>query len=266
MKTLISLLFITQITFNFSQENQPSVLQYTLHSTIFHNAREFCVSIPKDFKATDTLPVVYLFDAQWDEFYAFTHTTINYLTEIKHFPKCILVGIKSVNRQYELTPSPVNEDWKMPELGGAKQLEDHLKTEIIPFIDSLFHPSAYRIAIGHSLGGTFIINSLVDSPELFNACITASPNLQLDEEEITLKIKRNMESISQTDKFVFTAAGNEGQPDEMFLPYVKRLDAVFRKKRSKTFHWHFKIYEGMNHATIPLETIYQGLLLLAQEM
>ena len=71
------------------------------------------------------------------------------------------IGINNKKRQYELTPAPVNDDWKVPSLGGAKFLEDHLMNEVIPFLEEKYHAEKLRIGLGHSLGGTFVLNSFV---------------------------------------------------------------------------------------------------------
>ncbi|WP_341908049.1 alpha/beta hydrolase-fold protein [Fluviicola taffensis] len=260
--TLLTILLFP--VFLFSQTQNNATKEYTINSSVFHAEREICVFVPHLNQPTDSLPVIYLFDAQWEEFYAFTNATLGYLIAINRFPACILVGIKSVDRQFELTPPPVNDDWKMPELGGSNLLEAHLLREVFPLIDSIYNPSPYRLAIGHSLGGTFILNSLVDCPELFHDYLAMSPNLQLDEGELVLKINRNLKEISQLDKSVFISIGSEGEIDDLFRPFVEKLNESMQKLEQPTFQWHFELSEKMDHATIPLSSIYRGLLHLSE--
>lgn len=249
---------------NLKAQHQNDVT-HKINSEYFKEQREIKVHLPKKNDTTERLPVIYVFDAQWSPYFKLTTSIIDYLIEIKELPKSIVVGINSNNRQYELTPEPVNEDWKMPSLGGAKFLENHLTHEVIPMIDSLYHPASFKTAIGHSLGGTFILNSIVDNPKLFNAYIAISPNLQIDDEEIILKIQKNIEKIKKLNKFVFTTIGNKGKPDVDFLPPVKKLDALVRDHNSETFSWQFSVYDGFTHATIPTESIHRGLLKLSKK-
>ena len=244
---------------------QPKSLNYTIDSKVFGTKRAIKVFLPNNFQPTDSLPVIYLFDAQWDQFYHLTSATIDYLMAIRQLPKCILVGIKSVKRQYELTPAPVNDDWKIPSLGGAKKLQNHLANEVFPLIESLYHPVSFRIAIGHSLGGTFILNSIVDAPKLFNSYIAISPNLQIDDEEIILKFQRNLDQIVKTKKYIFTTNGTEGNVDAMFLRYNQKLDTLLRNRSNTSFEWFFTSYQNLDHATIPLRSMYNGLIKLSKK-
>lgn len=262
MKYLFLTLLLIYSSFAFAQ---PKSITHSLDSKVFGATREVKVFLPHNFKSTESLPVIYLFDAQWDQFYNLTTTTIDYLIAIRQFPKCILVGVKSAKRQYELTPAPVNEDWKVPSLGGASFLQNHLTKEVMPLIDSLYHPVPFRIAIGHSLGGTFILNSIVDAPQLFNAYIAVSPNLQIDDEEIILKFQRNLDKIRHTKKYVFTTNGTDGNVDAMFLKYNQKLDTLLKKHTNTSFQWFFSAHQGFDHATIPLASMYQGLLKLSEK-
>ncbi|MBG6129017.1 putative alpha/beta superfamily hydrolase [Aquimarina sp. EL_43] len=259
MRQLLYILFCVGFVLTIKAQETNDVI-HKIDSEYFKEQREIKVHLPKKVDTTERLPVIYVFDAQWSPFFKLTTSIIDYLIEIKELPKSIVVGVNSNKRQYELTPEPVNEDWKIPSLGGAKFLENHLTHEVIPMIDRLYHPAPFRTAIGHSLGGTFVLNSIVDNPKLFNAYIAISPNLQIDDEEIVLKIQRNIDKIKKLNKFVFTTIGNKGKPDIDFLPSVKKLDALLQDHNSKTFSWQFSVYDGFTHATIPTESIHRGIL------
>lgn len=261
-------LFFISSLFIFAQLNaQESKNEtHTLSSKHFKEERKITVHIPKDWDQKEKLPTIYVFDAQWDTYYNLVTSVVDYLTAVREFPKCIIVGVHSDKRQFELTPEPVNEDWKVPNLGGAKYLEDHLKDDIIPFINQKYNASSRRIGLGHSLGGTFVLNSLIDSPDLFTSYIAISPNLQIDDEEITLKIQRNLSNIKDQQKTIYTTIGNEGDVDQMFLPYVQKLDSIITSHRPLQLKWDFEVYDGFNHATSPLESIHNALLIIKKTL
>lgn len=73
-------------------------------------------------------------------------------------------------------------------LGGADTLITHLKEEVLPEINKRYSTNNYNIAIGHSLGTTFAIYSLIHAPEIFQAVIAISPNLYYDHEQILNEI------------------------------------------------------------------------------
>ncbi len=254
----LAVLFLGISQLTFSQIQRDSL--HKLQSKSFNDLREIKVHLPKDMKKDERLPVVFVFDAQWDPYYKLITSTVDYLTEIKEFPRSIVVGINNKKRQYELTPAPVNEDWKVPNLGGAKLLENHLMNEVIPFLKKEYNSGDYRIGLGHSLGGTFVLNSLVDNSSLFDAYIAISPNLQLDDEEITLKIQRNLSALTNKKAFFYVTMGTEGGTDTQFLPPIKKLDAVMKAYKNSNFKWNFAILEGYHHGTTPLTSIQAALL------
>ena len=248
---------------NYSQTQRDTILE--IPSESFNTTRKIQVHLPKKFKDTESLPVIFVFDAQWQPYFKLVTATIDYLIETRELPRSIVVGINNEKRQYELTPAPVNEDWKVPNLGGAAFLENHLINEVIPVLNNKYHAENFRIGIGHSLGGTFVLNSLVDQPDLFNAYIAISPNLELDDEEIILKIGRNLSKIKDSNTFIFTTIGTDGNPDTQFLPPVKKLDSIVQPHNGTHFNWNFSIYKGYNHATTPLASIQSALLKLSEK-
>lgn len=264
MRHLLLIFYLGINSILFSQTARDTT--YTIQSKAFNDQREFLVHLPKKMKFNERLPVIFVFDAQWDTYYDLVVSSVDYLIDVKAFPRSIVIGIKNKKRQYELTPAPVNEDWKVPSLGGAKFLENHLLNEVIPFLKKEYDIENFRIGLGHSLGGTFVLNSLVDNTNLFNAYIAISPNLQLDDEEITLKIKQNISSIKNTNKFFYVTMGTSGNPETMFLPYVKKLDSIIKPyNNDNNFNWVFKILENYNHATTPLKSIQSSLLSLGEK-
>jgi hypothetical protein len=264
MRHLLLILFCLGWGLKINAQN-PKDIHHQITSDYFKEQRKIQVHLPAKYHKAERLPVIYVFDAQWSPYFKLTTSIIDYLIEIREFPRSIVVGIHSEKRQYELTPEPVNDDWKVPNLGGAKLLENHLVKEVIPLLKREYNTESFRIGIGHSLGGTFVLNSLADRPTLFNAYVAISPNLQIDDEEITLKIQRNLSKIKRLNKFVYTTIGTAGNPDAMFLPYVKKLDTIIRRHPSANFNWNFSIYPGFNHATSPIESIHKALLQLSKK-
>lgn len=260
------LVLIFCLGFGWHGYNQTSTdIEHTIKSEYFETDRTIQVHFPKNYSKTEHLPVVYILDAQWDAYFKLTTAIIDYLIVTNEFPRSLVVGINAENRQYELTPTPVNEDWQIPSLGGAKLLENHITNEIWPLLEHEYNPAPFKICIGHSLGGTFVLNSLVDNPSLFNAYIAISPNLQIDDEEIILKIQRHGSELSNSNKFIYTSIGTEGNTESMFLDPAKNLDSILKPYTSATLEWNFSIYQGFNHATSPLEGIHNSLLKLAEK-
>lgn len=169
MKIYFSALIFLGLTLSFYAQDIISK-EYNIESKYFNKERTIHVHLPENIKEEEKLPVIFVFDSQKKPFYNQVISSINYLTDIGELPKSIVVGLNIEKEEFELTPG----------LGGVKKLENNLLYEVIPLIDSLYQTRPFRTTIGHYLSGTFALNSLVDNPNLFNAIIAISPDLQND--------------------------------------------------------------------------------------
>ena len=65
--------------------------------------------------------------------------------------------------------------------GGAKHYLEYIKTQVIPFVESKFRADkTRRIYAGHSYGGLFGAQILLNDPTLFSGYILGSPSLWYD--------------------------------------------------------------------------------------
>lgn len=72
-------------------------------------------------------------------------------------PEMMVVGIANTNRLRDLAPS-----------ADAQQTNPFiafLTGELIPYIDTHWNTSLYKVLVGHSLGGLTAIDLLVQSPQ-----------------------------------------------------------------------------------------------------
>ena len=265
MKHLITGILIIILNLSaFSQSTRD--ITHSIPSKVFDTTRTVQVHLPPKFEPEEQLPVVYVFDAQWAPYFQLVTATTNYLTAITALPRCIVVGIHNEKRQYELTPAPVNDNWKIPSLGGAKLLENHLIKEVQPFIKAQYHSNDYSIGIGHSLGGTFVLNSLVDQPDLFDAYLAISPNLEIDDEAIVLKLQGALAAIEAQQAFIYASMGTDGTTDQQFMPAIKKLNRIMTSTALSQTQWIFKIHEKYHHGNTPLMGIQEGLISLAEQL
>src|SRR6185503_20326960 len=102
-----------------------------------------------------------------------TADKINILSDAQLVPTAIVVGLSNTrgNRERDQTPPfmrRVVDDEKSP-YGAGDRFLSFIETELIPFIDSNYRTSGYRTLSGNSRGGLFVLYSLMEKPNLFQA-------------------------------------------------------------------------------------------------
>ncbi len=264
IRILISILVVAQASFGQSQ-----IEMITVPSKVFNEVRKVKVSLPKgynDFPNRKYI-VAYLFDAQSDAFFNFIKANVDCLTADGYISPLILVGISSGNRQYEFTPKAETAQGirYFKKSGGADLLALHLKNEILPVIQKNYRCNSYNIGIGHSLGGTFLTNCLIKSPEIFNAYIVISPNYHYDNEQIVHKFDSLSNRQVLSEKFLYIAYGKGDTYEERFKPGIQKMDSLLIKKNVPGLKWQVKSLDNESHGTTAAEGIFKGFIALYKQ-
>jgi predicted alpha/beta superfamily hydrolase len=193
IKILIA--FWTSVAFG---QNIARVENVKIQSTSLHQEREILVYTPVDYdwRTNEYFNVIYVFDSQSREFFDYTSSIISFLTDnTKSF---IVVGITSpynekLNYSRNNDLLPVLETKNSIErygnyAGNADNFFDFVSTEIIPYIDAHYRTLNNKIAIGHSLSASFVLDSFIKNPNLFTNYIAISPNLAYDNDKLANKL------------------------------------------------------------------------------
>ena len=140
----------------------------SLYSNILNEERKIWIYTPAtpNLFARQSFPVVYLLDG--DAHFYSVMGLIQQLSEVNMnmvLPQMILVGITNTNRTRDLTPSRDSIEYEAS--GGGEQFTSFLKNELIPYIDSNYPTAPYRLLIGHSDGGLFCVNTLLNHTKMF---------------------------------------------------------------------------------------------------
>jgi predicted alpha/beta superfamily hydrolase len=173
----------------YGQEDNTIILgRYdTLYSRVLKEKRRIWVSVPEasedDVFGNQRLPVVYVLDGDL--------RVASMVRQMEggggnlSFPKMIVVGIMNTDRTRDLTPThsngaPLQDSMSVRSSGGGGNFTRFIETELIPYIDSAYPTAPYRMLMGHSFGGLFVINTLVHKPRLFNAYVATEPSMWWD--------------------------------------------------------------------------------------
>ena len=266
MKKIFVGLFLVLSAAASAQFQQPETI--TIDSKYFNSKREIAVFLPKGYQTypNRTYKVVYLFDAQNSIFVDYLLATSNYLSSLSStfISPYILVGIKTRNRQFEFLPKnkteqPYKDYSPKVKLGGADTLLAHLENEVLPEINKRYRTNKYNIAIGHSLGATFAIYSLIHAPKIFNAVIAISPNLYYDNEQILNQIKERSNYLKLQTKFLYVAYSKNGKLESRFYPASEKFQSFLKKNPLPGLYSKVQFLPDTDHSETPLAGIYRGL-------
>lgn len=259
---LIGILAVFGASFGSSQEMGSSskdvsiASEFTIHSEILNEDRKIVVALPEGYEENDAkYPVLYVLDGMQNLWHVVGSVEI--LTRNGEMPPVIIVGIVTPNPNYRMrdfTPSQIVE---VKESGGAVKFLNFIESEVIPYIDSHYKTHPYRVLEGHSLGGLFTANTLIEKPDLFDAHIIMSPALWWNKEEVTEKAKIFFPSKSHLEKSVFLSIGtNDGWGMRQEL---KRFVNVIENNQPEGFHWAYQEMDDEGHMSAPLLINYFGL-------
>ncbi len=269
---------IVVLVFSFcanAQENNPFTTGFekTISSKILGEQRKAWIHIPNsnggnEKKGKALYPVVYLLDgdANFNDVVSITE----FMSNAGLCPPMIVVGILHPARMKDLT---FGTDKGMPGIkGNGDNFMRYVEKELMPYIDSNYPTAAYKIFIGHSVGGLTVVNSLIHHPGLFDAYVSLDGALWWNDEQIVTEAKTALANTNYKGKTLFMALANRMEKGMDTLQVQKdttegteliRSNLKFIKDivSNKTNQLRFKhaFYENDDHGSVRLIGEYDAL-------
>ena len=249
--------------------------KYAMRSKVLKEERPYWVYLPNSYdegNKKQRYPVLYLLDG--DAHFQSASGVVQFMSSGINgncqIPEMIVVAIPNTNRTRDLTPTHTkiaysgNEEAFLESSGGGDAFLKFIRDELFPQIDSKFHTLPARILVGHSFGGLLAIHTLLHEPELFQAYVAIDPSLWWDNQFLTHHAENKLRTIRKLRKTVYISSANtpkipNNNPTKMrkaIWKFVKTLDAA----RSVNFRVGFQYFDSENHASVPLLSLYHGLL------
>lgn len=241
---------------------------FSVSSKILNQDRKIYIHVPKSDSSNlnKTFPVLYLLDGE-NHFHILS-AYIDYLSHWKIIPPIIVVGIINIDRRKDLTPthSIINFDGKTDftynTTGGNEQFLQFIEKELMPYIETNYKTSPFKIFAGHSFGGITTINCMLTHPALFDAYIAVSPSLWWDDKYLIKLAGKTLATLSSADKKIFYSNGNEGGS---FHSDLMKFDTLITTSALKGFKYKYKYYPDETHMTEPIVAYYDGLRFIFQD-
>ena len=249
-KIFIQLLFFYSATL-FGQQNSNKIEignRFQLSSQILDEEREFQVYLPPTYFFSDKrdYPVVYLVDG--DHSFHYTTGLIELMSSVSgKIPECIVVAISDKGMykyRRNCTPNQIKE-----KNGNANDYMGFINQELKPFINDNYKTSKYNIIIGHSIGGLFVTNFLLEKPKSFNAFIAIDPAFWLGEYEIINRADSILKNNNRPQSLYYVSSSRaQGMGIDK---YVEILEKQFPDKEN----WkHFNL-QNESHGSVALPTL-----------
>jgi predicted alpha/beta superfamily hydrolase len=242
---------------------------FTLRSTILNEERSFEVHVPSGRGPFDT---VYVLDGQ-----AHFANVVDTLARVGR-PETIVVGLGNIwlrDRDYtptQVAPSAFVTPAAAKASGGGKRFIEHVRQELIPYIDAHYPANASRTLIGHSLGGLIAVEILLKHPRLFQRFVVIDPSLWWDDAALLQQSRDLLRNQSKgTRMFVaIAAAKNRDRVDvdavrrdttdntALIRPSVLWLDSL-TETSGHGMHLAWKYYNDQDHMSVVQTAIPDGL-------
>jgi len=277
----VSFLLLTNFASLTGQETISIGVSHTIKSSVLNEDRTISVHVPSGFYGMDETnlryPVLYLLDGEalFLPTVGITNQMSSPFTANDLLPKMIIVGIPNSNRNRDLSPSKAmiaNDPTTIENTGGASNFADFIEMEVIPYVDAHYPTVPHRSLLGHSLGGLFVLKTLIERPGIFNNYLCIDPDLSWDNYEFSKEVIDSLKEKQFINQRLFLASANTSLPgmtmnevkvDTNDITRITKSNLLFSEQLSKIepsgISFKEKYYESENHFQVPVTATYDGL-------
>ena len=234
-KITLLLLFLVSISINAQVIYQP------IESLKLGETRDIKIQLPRNYNPEDKIqyPLVIVLDG--DYLFEPFAGNIDYQAYWGEMPQCVVVGVnQSESREKDLF---YDKEIYFPAHEGASFFE-FIGMELIPFIESNYNVSQFRIVAGHDLSANFINYYLFKDNPIFRAFILLSPDLA---PEMTSRVQDRLTSLNNdTFYYVATAENDLDYLKEKIVGHNAQLNMLNNLK----VHYRFDDFKDADHYSL----------------
>jgi uncharacterized protein len=258
-----------------AQQNNPftSGFEKSTSSKILGEQRKVWIHIPNSNAGNkntgkEEYPVVYLLDgdANFNSIVSITE----FMSNAGLCPPMIVVGVLHPARMTDLT---FGTDKETPGIvGNGEKFMRYMEQELMPYIESNYPATSYKIFIGHSVGGLTVVNTLIHKPNLFNAYVSLDGALWWNNQQIVTDSKMILANKNYKGKTLFMALANRMEKGmdtltvqkdttegtELIRSNLEFIAAIFKNKTNQLRFKHV-FYENDDHSSVRLIGEYDAL-------
>ncbi len=221
---------------------------FTIDSRILGETRRINVYAPPAYTLPPDgrLPVLYMPDGGVQEDFVHVAGLVQVSAGNGTMRPFLLVGIENTARRRDLTgPTDVPEDREIaPVVGGSAAFRRFIRDELMPTIEARYATTGEAAIVGESLAGLFVIETLLEEPDLFDTYIAFDPSLWWNG---GAPVERAAGRIGvAAGRRLYFASSADGDVDDL----IRRLADVLAAHAPSSLAWHYEPMPDETHATI----------------
>jgi predicted alpha/beta superfamily hydrolase len=246
---IVLFLFLTSCSKSQIKDPIPTHDTFTIESKSVGETRVINIWTPNDYtKNNDSLPVLYMADGGINEDFPHIANTLAELIKSKSISPIILVGIENTVRRRDLTgPTQVEKDKKIaPVNGSSTNFRNFIKDELFPIIDKKYRTTKEKGIIGESLSGLFVMETFMQTPDMFDFYIAFDPSLWWNDHYLVKNATESLSKLPSENKRLWFA----GSSAKDISIYTNELSKILNSLDSKNLKWHYSDEQKEEHSTI----------------
>ncbi len=217
------------------------VIYQPIESLKLGETRDLKIQLPRNYNPEDKIqyPLIIVLDG--DYLFEPFAGNIDYQAYWGEMPQCIVVGVnQSKSREKDLF---YDKEIYFPAHEGASFFE-FIGMELIPFIESKYNVSQFKIIAGHDLSANFINYYLFKDNPLFRAFILLSPDLA---PEMANRVQERLASLN-TDTFYYVATADNDI--ENLKTKIAGHNAQMTLLNNPKVHYRFDDFTDADHYSL----------------
>ncbi|WCT12503.1 alpha/beta hydrolase-fold protein [Mucilaginibacter jinjuensis] len=272
-RAVLAIIFLFICTTLLAQINDSLITigkKYSVYSKILKEKRTYTVYLPPSYQRNPSKKyfVAYVLDGGRNKFLEVTGIaqSMNSIPDLKmQIPELIIVSIENTDRTRDFTPThslnylDAENIAAFSTSGGADAFMQFIKKELMPQIDSSYRTLPKNLIIGHSLGGLFAINCLLESPGLFNYYLLIDPSWFWDHNYIGKRTREVLKTKTDLEGRVYIALANNMQEDKRHYQWGNEFYALLKNSTFSKLDVKLRYFEDEKHLTVPVPATYYGL-------
>ena len=210
-------------------------------------------------------------------------TLTRYMQWGGELPPCLVIGVgyedekeayDEDHRRYDLTPPdpdwsgwPGEEGGRPESVGGGPAFRNFLTNTLCPQIEKRFDvDSSDSVLYGHSLGGLFALNTMLETPDAFRNILALSPSIWFADRRFLKAIKERLESSFDFPGAIAVYVGEREEriagASARMTSNVLDLGRLVAEHRSSFGRATVRVLPNESHHTILASAVTQGLQFL----
>ncbi|WP_179343240.1 alpha/beta hydrolase [Winogradskyella ursingii] len=232
--TIIAFCFLTSSLYS-------QAIYQTIESNILGENRELKIQLPRNYNPENqqNCPLVLVLDG--DYLFEPVAGNIDYQAYWEDIPDCIIVGVtQGQTREKDFF---YDDETFFPAHEGADFYE-FLAQELLPYIETKYSPSNFKMVVGHDLGANFMNYFLFKDEPIFRAYVALSPDFA---PEMVNRLHKRLPSIEQ-ETFYYMATADADVKD--LRTAINECDNKLKTVENKNVHYKFDNFKDANHYSL----------------